>query len=488
MLPELDAYLFEMSKGASRPDASADAACMNRRRLLVAISDGVADSLFPDLWARLLVNHFCSAEAGSLNQLFVRRDWLQWIRPIQDRWTQATEGRIATKPRHDISRQMFGEGEPARATFAGLQVLPPRGRDTGWRWRAAIVGDSVVFHVRDDELIGSHLLNNPDDFSSWPQNTASKLNAGRTADPVFLEESAQEGDVFLLMTDALAKWLLTQYALGDDTWRSAWGELRALSDWGDFYSFVQAKRKSASYPLDDDDTALIIAELRDKEKVRGDEGGLTSYFAPAPVKIRLEEPSAEYSVHRETVPSHPLTQPDTPRDGGVTEIRVDEALGRLVERNRATIAQLRWLLLFIASLAIVTFVMAAFSLSLGMQQQRTENTAVTTEIVAPTPLVRQDANSLGQAPLPFDAGFLTPASPLVEPLPSPMGGVATLPAPAVDRGGTGVQTDQIGADLAVTGVTVAALFTIILIVAALLILGKSQGVSAKSDTKSGWRD
>jgi hypothetical protein len=61
----------------------------------------------------------------------------------------------------------------------------------------------------------------------------------------------QTGDMFLLCTDALARWFLTQHVAN----RSPWLTLSALQTQADFADFVMHLRREGS--IEDDDMTLL---------------------------------------------------------------------------------------------------------------------------------------------------------------------------------------------------------------------------------------
>jgi hypothetical protein len=83
--------------------------------------------------------------------------------------------------------------------------------EPAWRWRAAALGDSCLFHLRDDRLVRAFPVGAAEEFGTAPDLFGSRnhdvaLLACRTR---FIEGRCRPGDRLLLMTDALAAWFLS---------------------------------------------------------------------------------------------------------------------------------------------------------------------------------------------------------------------------------------------------------------------------------------
>ncbi len=78
---------------------------------------------------------------------------------------------------------------------------------------AIAIGDSCIFQIRGDKIIASFPLGSADDFHNRPVLISSNAanNIHLKAFVKTWSGTAQAGDSFLLMTDALACWLLTRY-------------------------------------------------------------------------------------------------------------------------------------------------------------------------------------------------------------------------------------------------------------------------------------
>jgi hypothetical protein len=100
-------------------------------------------------------------------------------------------------------------------------------------WRAVCVGDSCLFHVRPKQAIRAFPYHTPDEFNNHPALLSTDTDAAFDAHNA--RGKWRDGDYFLLMTDALAHFFLSQ--------RKMRGMLAADSlDHAGFASMIEAAR------------------------------------------------------------------------------------------------------------------------------------------------------------------------------------------------------------------------------------------------------
>ncbi|MGI5336759.1 hypothetical protein ACQEVS_04840 [Streptomyces sp. CA-181903] len=196
---------------------------MLRQPLTAGICDGATESVLARDWARLLsraaaehaMEHPDLLAGGPAFEEFASSTVAQW-----DPWlVQYTQARVAEgRPLKWYEHNKLAEG--AYATLLAVRVDPEPGRGSNagseesgpaWRWRAAALGDSCLFHLRDDRLVQAFPVETAEEFGTAPdlfgsRNHDAALLACRTR---FTEGRCQPGDRLLLMTDALAAWFLS---------------------------------------------------------------------------------------------------------------------------------------------------------------------------------------------------------------------------------------------------------------------------------------
>jgi hypothetical protein len=91
----------------------------------------------------------------------------------------------------------------AAAAMVGLAILPDA------TWRAIAVGDSCLFHIRAGELIRAFPLSRSDEFDNRPELIESRPPATES-EPRQISGELQAGDQLLMMTDAVARWFLSE--------------------------------------------------------------------------------------------------------------------------------------------------------------------------------------------------------------------------------------------------------------------------------------
>ena len=244
--------LFNIGKHPGEPRKSQDAVSANESLGLYAIADGVSRSFFPDIWSRLIVHHFCEAGHETLDRLFEANDIASWLSPLQEYWRQIVAEEIEISGRPELRNRLL-KRDSAATTFVGVQIYPYQDIGT---WRSIIVGDSILMHIRNNQLLESHIKNHPSQFNSFPD--AIKSYPGDQFDRVRIVVGEwEQGDEFILATDAIGHWMLTQNAQGWRAWEKSLRMFREMNSLAEFHRFVTRQREDGRNPLEVDDTAMI---------------------------------------------------------------------------------------------------------------------------------------------------------------------------------------------------------------------------------------
>ncbi|MBL1079060.1 hypothetical protein JK358_32120 [Nocardia sp. 2] len=224
--------------------------------MAASVCDGATESVLAKDWARLLATAAAARalsdpgffETGSAFEEFAAHVVSSW-----DPWLD------------EYAHHREAEGRPLRwyeqeklrgSTFATmLSVLVTPDDGIGWRWQAAALGDSCVFHVRGDQTLTAFPVLSADEFGMNPnlfgsRNRDTALLAERTR---FIEGVCVPGDRLLLMSDALAAWFM---AAPDQA--VALGELLEFGGPHDAVGFADWLDKlRLEHELRNDDVALI---------------------------------------------------------------------------------------------------------------------------------------------------------------------------------------------------------------------------------------
>ncbi len=162
-----------------------------------AVADGATETSFSGLWAQILVDAYA---VDGLS--YVKPETIQ---PLAERWREAINTRTAQKP-----LPWYALEKLERGAFSSLIGLTLRADGA---WRALCIGDSCLFHIRPNQAIRAFPYHHPDQFNNRPALIATRADAGISGQVARGRWSA--GDQFLLMTDALAHFFLSQQHLRD---------------------------------------------------------------------------------------------------------------------------------------------------------------------------------------------------------------------------------------------------------------------------------
>ena len=242
---------FWLPKAGSSEEDYEDAIAIGS--MAVAIADGATESSFARAWARALTEGFACeplSEKPDLTELMER------VGPLQEQWHAG----IAWD-----RLPWFAEDKARNGAFAALLTLrfetpiadaesaeSPEER----RWHALAIGDTCLFQIRDDALHLAFPLSESAAFDSTPlllsSNPARNLQVWDQAQ--VLNGVFKPGDILLMMTDALAKWFLSEVEAGGKPWQT----LSALPDQNAFADLTLTLR--AEHRIKNDDTSLICIQ------------------------------------------------------------------------------------------------------------------------------------------------------------------------------------------------------------------------------------
>ncbi|ANN15062.1 hypothetical protein SD37_04890 [Amycolatopsis orientalis] len=193
-----------------------------------ALSDGASAAARAEVWSQLLTEAFVSGgdplKSSTLSAL--RRSWRERVCAPDLAW---------------YAREKLAQG--SAATFLGVRV-----ETSGYTITA--VGDSCLFHVSERELVLVAPLTDSREFTRFPDLVHTSPDT-----PVPLEHvwsgggPLRDGDVLLLATDAVAKYLLRQHR---ET-----GELPAILDHlADEEQFIEFITRAREHGLENDDSTV----------------------------------------------------------------------------------------------------------------------------------------------------------------------------------------------------------------------------------------
>ncbi|MCY2987116.1 MAG: protein phosphatase 2C domain-containing protein [Planctomycetota bacterium] len=233
---------FRVAKRGNTDDEFEDACAVDIKRSRFAIADGASQSSFAAAWAQLLVHEFIRIPVPWASR------WTKWLPPLQGQWLSD----IGSRHLEYYAIPKFEEG--AFATFLGL-VIAHR------RWHAVAVGDCCVFQLRQGQLREKFPVKHSADFTVCPGLLGSRfceIDVMRTKKNCIAGDW-QEGDWFLLMTDALAQWFLRGFEAGTNPWGTLYGLLTASVADDQFQAWIREIRIQGA--IRNDDVTLLAVEV-----------------------------------------------------------------------------------------------------------------------------------------------------------------------------------------------------------------------------------
>lgn len=252
-------------KGETAADCQ-DAKDQNESIGRYAVADGATLSFFPRQWADLLVKRFCYQEEFPLS--LEEDNWEVWIEPIQQEWLESVSKTVQeTKDYMLVDR--LSKRESALSTFIGIEFNIDKGE-----WKALILGDSCLFHQSGSEF-KSYLLEKITDFQYRPKSFASFQNDNPVGGPPEVKsDKALPGDLFILATDALAKWIVQHRENGEDKLQKALDRLKEIETDEQFEEFVDLTRDQEDIRLINDDVTLMLISVEEAEAIETKADGL----------------------------------------------------------------------------------------------------------------------------------------------------------------------------------------------------------------------
>jgi len=257
-----------------------DALRFDVSRGLFCVADGAGTTLFSNLWAEMLVKQFMSDPLLSSDPF--EMEW--WIRLVQKEYQAATAPKLS---KLDWNAKQKAVDQGAYSTLAALRVV----QQTAQSLTATLlaVGDScaLIGHMAEQRL-EAFPLQHDEAFDRSPYCVPALLkNLNRyTLYPKEQTVEAQPGDVIILATDAVARWIVSGGGSGDES--KAWEAFLEVSQRteDDWPSFIDSARRNRALH-DDDCTALIVRLMADGPE--SEQLGETSEPRPETVRQRQEE-------------------------------------------------------------------------------------------------------------------------------------------------------------------------------------------------------
>jgi hypothetical protein len=228
--------------------------------VFAAVADGASESLLAGEWADLLTR---SVNDSALDDGYVVRDADRFASALVlagEAWGEWLASYVARREADGRPIAWYEEPKLDRGPHATVVAARFATESSGISWDAAALGDSCLFHVRDDRLLRAFPLESAEAFSNSPGlvnafNRDQELLARHVRT---VSGSAEQGDWFFLCTDALAAWFLGAVERGDRPWREL-GEFTRSGDLDGFAEWLKGPRGEGL--MRNDDVTVVHVDL-----------------------------------------------------------------------------------------------------------------------------------------------------------------------------------------------------------------------------------
>ncbi len=165
-----------------------------------SVSDGATDSIFSKLWAQLLAFGYGAgkweSDITAESVLDEQTAWLDFLAKQQLPWYAEEKAELG-----------------AFAAMVGLTLF-----NDSKRWTAMALGDCCIFHIRNGACIRPFPISSSAAFSNFPLllcSVAERNSNVFDSKQVISDGTWQAGDQFVLMSDTVACWFLSQMENGN---------------------------------------------------------------------------------------------------------------------------------------------------------------------------------------------------------------------------------------------------------------------------------
>ena len=219
-------------------------------RVFVGIADGATEGVLAGEWASIMLKSL----SNTARDIQSADDVIPLLDKAVRKWGLFKRLRTMNGTKSLTALPTWLEDEAvARGAFATACVA--WFGDNG-EWDAAAIGDSCVFHLRQNELIYTWPLSDSIEFTNSPYLVSSEAacNVELAKHIMTCRRKWEEADHFYFATDALACWILKQHEKQDSPWKKLVC-LDPIAAPNDFATFVESARDSGE--MRNDDTTLV---------------------------------------------------------------------------------------------------------------------------------------------------------------------------------------------------------------------------------------
>lgn len=213
------------------------------------VLDGATEAYDVRRWVDQLSEAFMglgSAKSGRVPRLDPK-GMHTWFAAMQDRWLASAPASGDAIEREKLRRH------GAFATMLGCEISGLDGPSPVWN--AVALGDTVLFHVRNDRLLSVFPKLGPGDFGTTPEVVHTMRASLERMDSrlAFDRGDLRSGDVMFAATDALAHWIIASHA---NRQAGLWRRLATM--WPTEFDELIAAERQLGRMVNDDVTLLRV--------------------------------------------------------------------------------------------------------------------------------------------------------------------------------------------------------------------------------------
>lgn len=234
-----------------------------------AVADGVAGSFVPGPWARIIAKSFVERSGTFLNkddfQAWLIECGQQWHKWQENRWLPTTQS-MRKRGGDSHGDRSNGIHPGAQTTLIGCSLLSQRERqDAATAVSVFAIGDSEFFLFRPNTSAGWDLVemfpySDPDEFGFRPDTLVTALRTD-LLERAWAQRKTKlckvsPGDIIVLASHTLAKWLLTQVQQHTDRWRPLLSGITPA----EFEQYIRTEFHNGR--IEDDDLTMLIIPIQ----------------------------------------------------------------------------------------------------------------------------------------------------------------------------------------------------------------------------------
>jgi len=194
---------FQTAKDIDHPEACQDAWGIDLSTGIAVIADGVSSAIFSQQWACILAQAVINQPPNPYDPT----SFGAWLGQQRLQWHNLVGGiDTSTLAWHQTAKLASGAFTTLLWTHVAPISTPEQGKPETYRLHGFAIGDSCLFHFRNDELIRTFPLDNSAQLEALPVVLGSiDLGNDHLMQFASLDIECAEGDQVVMATDAVAE-------------------------------------------------------------------------------------------------------------------------------------------------------------------------------------------------------------------------------------------------------------------------------------------